>query len=234
MKEAAEKRVTWTDIDEGTFIRFSQYAYTTSYDEAEPQRRELKEASLDGNEFAKVEAENDAVHSDDSIAKLQTAPMRKKSRRAFESNPYSYHRKDHLWDAFKELHSRQPSEVQGRVNSPGEDYTEVFLCHARAYVFADRYGIDDLQSLALHKLRLALTGFELYPDASNDIIELVQYSFEKTVDKGKFPDALRSLICFYAGCKLEDLWKSARFRSLLQTVPDFPEGLISVLLNRLD
>lgn len=68
---------------------------------------------------------------------------------------------------------------------PEDDYTQKILRHARIYVFADYHGIERLQFLAVQKLRRALTTFQLYPVACDDITQLVQYCFNKTVDKGE-------------------------------------------------
>lgn len=37
MKEAVEGKVEWPDVDVGTFLRFSEYAYTSGYVEAKPR-----------------------------------------------------------------------------------------------------------------------------------------------------------------------------------------------------
>jgi hypothetical protein len=47
-------------------------------------------------------------------------------------------------------------------SSPTEDYTTVFLGHAQLYVFAEKWSIEDLKTLALFKLHKTLILFTLY------------------------------------------------------------------------
>ena len=54
-----------------------------------------------------------------------------------------------------------------------QDYTGVFLAHARLYVFANKYGIEPLESLSLHKLHATLKSFTLYRARIGDILKLV-------------------------------------------------------------
>ena len=142
--------------------------------------------------------------------------------------------RERLWQTFKNFYQPALLKHEPLPNTPNDDYTETLLSHAQVYVFADRYGIEALQTLALSKLRNVLLYFELYSDGWRDIVTLIHYCFNETVDKGEQADALRSLICFYTACKLEALWGNAEFRNLTRDLPDFPGGLISILLNRLD
>ena len=43
-----------------------------------------------------------------------------------------------------------------------ENYTEVFLCHTRLYIFANKYDVGPLKDLSLHKLQRTLTEFTWY------------------------------------------------------------------------
>ncbi|KAK2594625.1 hypothetical protein QQS21_007662 [Conoideocrella luteorostrata] len=226
MKEATERRVVWKETSEDTFIRFSQYAYTGSYDEAEPHKREDEETSPDPDKIEETE-QNEAIT-------LPSNTRRPKKEAPAPQTPFFETKRERLWDTFNRLHTRKLAKPEQRITLPDDDYTHVFLCHAQVYVFADYHGIDALQSLALHKLRRALTQFVLFPGGRSDISKLVQYTFNETGDKGEQADALRSLVCFYTACKADDLWKSAEFQDLTRTVPEFSKGFINVLLNRLD
>ncbi|KAM0264948.1 hypothetical protein ACHAQJ_000464 [Trichoderma viride] len=209
MKEATERRVVWEEIDEETFIRFSQYVYTGDYDESEPKKRAQAEAHLKA--------------------------IRKPKKSVLES-PFSTKKKAILWNAFMNRHPLppgHPSTLSPRINGADDDYTDVFLCHARTYIFADYYGIEALQTLALCKLRQALASFKLYSESYDAINKLVRYCFDHTVEKEEQANGLRSLVCFYAACKVEELWKDTEFQDLTRTLPDFPAGLITAMLGRL-
>ena len=62
-----------------------------------------------------------------------------------------------------------------------EDYTPVFLSHARMYVFADRWDIERLRILSLHKLQQTLVAFTIYDDARvNDLVYLIRFVYANT------------------------------------------------------
>lgn len=213
MKESIERRVIWKEISDEVFIGFSQYVYTGDYDETKPSKR----------------------------APIQAAPIRnfgsssRKGVKSGMSESIGVTKKQMLWNRFQALYplpSQAPAPSLG--SSAGYDYTDVFLSHARMYVFADYYGIGRLQFLALNKLRRALTSFNLQAESYGDIIQLVRYSFEQTVENWVQDDELRSLICLYAACKVEDLWKDTEFKDIMKTLPDFSTGLITAMLYRLD
>lgn len=88
-------------------------------------------------------------------------------------------------------------------NGPDDDCTEVFLSHARVYVFADYYGISTLQYVSLRKLREALIRYTLYEEGVSDLVQLLEYSFGNTADNADQQDPLRDLVCIYIACNME-------------------------------
>ena len=66
-------------------------------------------------------------------------------------------KKSKSWNNFKsKVYATSKPAFQPRKNREScEDYTQVFLCHARLYVFADKYDIDPLRALSVHKLQLS-------------------------------------------------------------------------------
>lgn len=216
MKEAIEKCAIWQDLDEETFLRFCQFAYTGSYDGAEPHHAPIPEIA---------EQPNDGIT-------YQTKGKPKKY--PFPPSPYMPTKKDSVWDKFSNLHPGPQDKAATRDNLPNHDYTEVFLSHARIYVFADCYGIVALQNLALCKLRQGLMRYTLHEEGPLVIARLVEYCFGNTADKGGQRDPLRTLVCTYVACKVEDLWKNDYFQELMDTVSEFPRRLVAELLCRLD
>lgn len=117
-----------------------------------------------------------------------------------------------------------------RKNTEGcEDYTGVFLCHARLYVLADTYDIPSLKQLSLHRLHATLTEFTLYPSRMDDIATLAKYVFENTVTQ----DKIRDMVTLYYACIVEDARKQDGFKSLIQEIPEFALDLISKMSDRL-
>lgn len=117
-----------------------------------------------------------------------------------------------------------------RKNTEGcEDYTGVFLCHAKLYVLGDKYDVPPLRRLALHRLHATLKEFTLYPSRMNDIATLASYVFDNTAPK----DRIRNMITLYYACIVEDASKYDGLKSLIDEIPDFAFGLISKMAERL-
>jgi hypothetical protein len=115
-----------------------------------------------------------------------------------------------------------------------EDYTPVFLGHARLYVFAEKWGIDALKTLTLYKLHKTLAAFKIYEARRGDIVELVKfaYSNENTPDLDEDVDALRALVTHYVTCELESLIESPDFLALLEQPGLFPRDLVKMMMKR--
>lgn len=133
-------------------------------------------------------------------------------------------------DANGTTYPTSTSVFSPRKNTEGcEDYTGVFLCHAKLYVMADTYDIPALKQLSLHRLHAALKEFTLYPSRLNDIATLAKYVFENTVQE----DKIRDMITLYYACIIEDARKQDGLKSLIEEIPDFAYGLISKMSDRL-
>lgn len=97
---------------------------------------------------------------------------------------------------------------------PLEDYSEVFLSHARVYVFADKYDIEPLKNLALQNLHQTLAIYNLYPERCGDIIALIRYSYANTVGRVGAED-LQALLTDYMGLEMATLARDEDFKTLL-------------------
>lgn len=100
-----------------------------------------------------------------------------------------------------------------------EDYTPVFLGHARLYVFAEKYGASTLRALALSKLHRTLTYFTIFKERIGDVIALVRYAYsnENTPDyDSEIVDDLRRLVTQYVVCEFRAFANTEQFCSLLE------------------
>lgn len=128
------------------------------------------------------------------------------------------------------MYPTSTSVFSARKNTEGcEDYTGVFLCHAKLYVVADTYDIPALKQLSLHRLHATLKEFTLYPSRMNDIATLAKYVFENTVPE----DKIRDMITMYYACIVEDARKQDGLKSLIDEIPEFAFGLINKMSDRL-
>ncbi|KAH8776731.1 hypothetical protein F5883DRAFT_699492 [Diaporthe sp. PMI_573] len=237
MREAKEKCVKWPDVEEKTFVRFTQWAYTKTYVTEEPEI--LCDSSLIQTPiFPTVTKTSPAGKAPErplySLAATNLAPSLEKdccwnSKCASYGtrNPTSYNK---FLDESGTVYPSSGSGFSPRKNTKGcEDYTGVFLCHAKLYVMADTYDIPLLKQLSLHRLHATLKEFNLYPSRMNDISTLAKYVFENTVPQ----DKIRDMITLYYTCIVEDVRKQDGLKSLIEEIPDFAFGLISKMSDRL-
>ena len=96
-----------------------------------------------------------------------------------------------------------------------EDYTPVFLSHARLYVFADMYDIQQLKVLALEELHATLAVYNLYQKRTGDIIALLRYVYGIICEREKIDEGMRELMTHYVGCEMDTLVDDKDFQDLL-------------------
>jgi hypothetical protein len=261
MAEAKESCAILEDVDEGTFVRFVEYMYTNDYSVPDPVI--VQTASNSTFENGQDGTEETAVPDEPLASPIEEydwsfSKKDKKKNKGSKGNPwhrevapepsaempvdapleYPPHecKKDQLWSEFTEkayVRHREPWEPRQNKES-SEDYTQVFLCHARIYVFSDRYCIEPLQELARQKLRLTLSTFILFSERVSDIVELVQYTYAHTMEHEEGIDKLRSLVMDYVICQMEAIVKDKNFITLLQEPGALAKDLVLKSLRRLD
>lgn len=149
------------------------------------------------------------------------------------SKPYNK-----LWGTFlkaKYYTLDEASKAAPNPNSdPGEKYASVFLSIARVYTLADYYDIKPLAALALAKLYRLLVVFTLHSSRVPDIVRLIEYTCDNTVDVDESQDRMRSLLYHYVACYFTLLWGNKVFRELMQKDSDLMAGVIERLMERLD
>lgn len=277
MSEAKESCAWLEDVDESTFIRFSQYAYTGDYIAADPEI--LLDSStiactpskltpgFDLNESVAVsskkpplsdhepfeftamphdhkpETERDLDLIDDQKKEDDWGSIRKKPK--MEVKDWQIDDKPKIGkSAPKRKASKRNETKTSTVSKPlfnprknresCEDYTEVFLCHARLYAFAEKYDIAPLRKLSVKRLHQTLSVFTLYKERVGDILTLMRYTYANTVRRSRPDDPLRSLLIHYATCVVEDLIPSSDFKALLEEPGELASDLVVKMINRLD
>lgn len=91
--------------------------------------------------------------------------------------------------------------------------------HAKLYVLANKYLIDELQYISLHKLHRALCVFEIEDESIDDVIDLVLYTYSNTSDTGDIlkstADMCRELVIKYVVDRVKQLMRYESFRGML-------------------
>ena len=115
---------------------------------------------------------------------------------------------------------------------PTENYTPVFLSHAHLYVFAGKYDIFPLQTLALENLHMTLEKFTLHPERTGDIFELLRYIYghqEFTWQGGEMREMLKG----YIGFEMDVLMKDRAFRALLKEEGELLDDFVEMVGKRI-
>ncbi|EME77597.1 uncharacterized protein MYCFIDRAFT_72577 [Pseudocercospora fijiensis CIRAD86] len=150
-------------------------------------------------------------------------------------------RKSRAWQVF----TSRPSPIQSsrklqpscepRPNKePCEEYTDVFLSHAKLYVFADTYDIAGLRALSLHKLHKTLACFTLYDQRVEDVAVLFQYTYNNTAEREGTLDPLRKLVVSYVCCHIEKILVCDTFRATLKGENSAAVDVLEKVRARLD
>ena len=262
MSEAREGCALLDNVEESTFVRFSQYAYTGDYVAAKPdilldsstipkdtslqRKHDEREAPPTIDDYSVSFTAEEPAATDDPFSnpyRISSSSKKEKKEEVYVSGevadselPMSHSKKSRLWNNFKnEVYTISLSDFEPRRNQkPCEDYTKVFLCHAHVYTFAEKYNIDPLRRLSLHKLQRTLAAFTLYGERVDDVVNLMRYSYSNTPDRLDSIDDLRLLVVRYVACAVEDLAQSAEFQSLLGDAGSLATDLITEMLKRLD
>jgi hypothetical protein len=236
MREATDGIAILEDIDEQTFVRFCEYAYMGDYT---PAQRQLVLAS------SKVDrAESPAPAGD--YAEEYFGVYKKKGASVFsgfdsvEKSCGQCGREAPMQILWEEFQRRDYSVVSPKFRpreklEECEDNAGPFLCHARVYVFADRYDIAGLRILALDKLHQALCSFKAAGNQMGKVIDLTQFSYDNTRDNeaGQDIDSLRSMVVHFVVCVFGTIVKNDSFLELMEEGGRFARDLTGLLGKRI-
>ena len=257
MIESNAGRVNLANVDEATFVLFCEFAYTRDYtsqeleillsaDDVKVEDQEYLDAGDSPTEpqesqtqlaFQAWQAARSDVHMDEVAV-----PAKPVKAKVTPFGPLSTKKKkqDRMWIKFQRrqypVSLAQPFSPP-QNHEPCEDFSGVFLAHAKLYVFADQWDVRPLRNLVLYKLHQTLCNFTLYQERVVDIVELLEYAYDNEHIKdrqGKTVDQLRVLLCSYVACALEDLRKSEDFEDLLEEKGALGHDIIDQLTKHLD
>ncbi|KAM0805424.1 hypothetical protein BDR22DRAFT_884955 [Usnea florida] len=207
MAEAQQGFAVLKEVDEGTFTRFAQWAYSGYYTSAEHE----------------VQPNTTYKGSTPAQDVTEYLPTQEEMKWEFQWPEVGRSRdssKQYLIDLFRSKYEKYlRSSSSFRLPRPNEnvaeDYTNVFLSHARVYVFADQYDVQGLKSCARKELHLALANYTLYPDRTGDIIALIRYIYSNTGESVSGVMDLRSVLKEYMSCEMDTLMKDPTFKELM-------------------
>lgn len=238
MAEAQKGFAILEEVDESTFERFMEWAYKGYYTAADFKLKASSPPSRISS--SKEDCETTESIQDRPAATPPTDYMEP----AAEMEPVILERyiedqtDDWGWGGFKSGKGSKKAKTKHELKAsfigreytvrqttisipptranrgPNEDYTEVFLSHARLYVFADKYAILPLKTLALEELHNTLAIYTLYRERTGDILALLRYAYANTGESAR-GDNLRILLRDFVGRGMGVLLKDERFIDLM-------------------
>lgn len=235
MAEARNGFATLEDVDRDTFVRFIEWAYTGYYTAAEfttlveessnapgscKEDKRVVERPYDMTESLSLVEDEDNGWGANGWGAYEIGSKKGKSKKKIfrSESPIRTTRED-LMQSFK---SRRPIERKTAIELPrprqnrssAEVYSDVFLSHARLYVFAEKYDIQTLKLLALDELHATLVAYTLYPRRTGDIVDLLRYVYANAEPtEGK--EDMRTLMTQYVGWQVDILIDDEDFRDLM-------------------
>lgn len=102
-------------------------------------------------------------------------------------------------------------------------YSDIFLAHARLFVFADCYQIDSLADQALRNLHQALTTNKVQ---HSDVVDVTEFCVSTEI-----PQTLREVMLAYITSKASSAWGIERFRKLVLQDNDMMAELLDLIMK---
>lgn len=128
------------------------------------------------------------------------------------------HNNPYVWRKYPKTHLKAPKASEQGIGACTHSSTErsletvdttresslgatTVMQHAKLYALANRYIVKDLMQLCLQSLKAKLRSFEVNGTSVNELVDLVEYTFEHTMascsDRATQVDELRELVLAY-------------------------------------
>ena len=232
MKEKGQGYATLEGVTPATFDRFLEWATKGFYTPPLPSvELQTEDEGIYGEPPEEVCADEDAAEAPfQAFVGWEDTPEESDGLGDDDEN-------DVAWNSYEEpetasmlrqnvreaFYSREPTVRQVAIfTSPPrrnlnawEKYTDIFLCHAQLYVFADAQDIQELKTLALEELHAVLAVFELHLERTIDVLDLLNYVYDNTVNPLHGEEPLRKMMSDYVSFEMDTLMLDGRFRDLI-------------------
>jgi hypothetical protein len=224
MVEAQVRSAYLSDVSEEDFLKFCEFAYTGDYSTPSHTIRaemDLQSTVYDDCPPPVVEEQypEESYPEEPPAAERPPSSIAAISMKRFGTKTTASLRKSFKEQSYCPVLPRQAFLDSCKIvtnHGNMEDYTPVFLAHARLYALAEKYGVESLKRLTLHKLHKTLKSFTLYEQSIEDVVELIRFSYcnDHTPDEGN--DELRALVLKFVASRHDIIGESEPFLSLLE------------------
>ncbi|KAG6108785.1 hypothetical protein E4U13_006307 [Claviceps humidiphila] len=223
--EGQQGYVLLRDDDVATVSAFAQYLYTGNY------RLPLDTPAPNGGD----ESYRRANHEDK--ARQWRRPRNSLWRRFIQSKEYKNqaHSSDSYMIPYETSCKTWPEtddidEPYFNTEDMDKNYSELFISHAKIFVFAQYYGVEALMGLSMRRLHKALCGFGLSRERIGDILALIRYCYDRPG-----PEKLKKMVASYSAAivnsQVSDVVAEC-FQGLLRERGDFAADMAWFLACR--
>lgn len=233
------------NVEEETFIRFFQYAYTGKYDEGEVEPPPVDD---EPTEPIGPEPPEPVTSVEDSWGFGASSSSKKKKvvksgwaldepapTRATPKGIYDQTCRTIVFEALAQKFVKKVSKLAVEVSTTnkiqvgGPATSNPYLLHAKVFVFADYWGVPGLKEVSLCKLGSALQDVGLLVNTKcvrDRLVALVEYCYDEPR-----PEELLSLVHLYAAFRLPQLWESVKFQELFGDYKELSIALMGAVVK---
>ena len=143
--------------------------------------------------------------------------------------------KAQLWNQFAtKKYCANPAQqhVQRSQQFIKKDFDNL-ICHAKIRQLANKYEIDELKVLSLHKLQQTLIHCPGDLKRSSKVVTLLRHVYQSTFKSNEPDRELRKLIVRYLAFAVEDLAFNPEFQALLKEENELGADLVVGVLSKL-
>ncbi|KAK2054731.1 hypothetical protein LY76DRAFT_686445 [Colletotrichum caudatum] len=190
--------VLWEDIDVGTFATFLEYAYTGNFTIMD---RKIPHDSEEPPSLCESMASCESTES--------------------ESTKYAL---KHFGSVLRQTCSENDAvqHVSALPTTTVPHSRGYYVAHARLYVFAEEYELDELKSLCVEKMRQSLAGNPGQVELTHAVVDVLRFIWPQT----KSQDAMRKLFLRYILTDMGWMMKQPVFNKLLKDMPQISHELL--------
>lgn len=225
MSESLSGKARWVSVDEDTFARFAQYAYTSNYS---VQTDSTPTMPLDSSGSGCVTLSTTVDSSQcqvggsefsPSLSLFGTTPSKDKGKKTqiptpptpptpFAALSYPLRDAQHTYVKFLDFSS---SEVDK------EELDDSLIAHASLYVLGEKWGLENLRMLVLAKIQRNLMSLSFNEGMIPSIVNFARYAYSdgNTPDLEPAIDKLRELVCLYIVDHIKSISIHANFIELM-------------------
>ncbi|KAL2009627.1 hypothetical protein VTN00DRAFT_5434 [Thermoascus crustaceus] len=219
MMESKTGEAVLEDVELDTFVAFCEFAYKGSYTTPVmvKEEEEIREA-----ERAKEAPQNGYAYDYEPLP--ECTPLCKASSWG-EPESKCIILSD-LWELFRTLTLPPVYTAPTSFERP-----PALTFHAKVYVFATRYLIDPLRKLSMRYLHRELCRFPVTVKNSQEIFDLVEYTYTYTTRDEAWGLQLRELVSHYLACKVHIFVNDSRWMLLLDNYGEAGSDLVRKLIQ---